>query len=355
MTRHHDQVSITTHEQTTDQEPKWRSFVWRGGRTVATDLPFDRIAQELDADLDTRAWWFLPRDAGAVDKTADLLGLDLYAVEDVVGPRESPKLDVIGDTVLIVSAGLDFDEPTAELRIQRVSIVATQRVMVVIADEEPLARLSPLLAQCTARMQSEGIGAGVHTVVNALVGTYSHAVEQMVEANDALTASLFADKPLDRNDQLRAFQLRQAISHLRKIATPMVDVTADLASAARRPEVDEATDAVAALLGTANARRFADVADHAKHAADGITTLRETLNSAFETNLALSDVHLNMIMKKLSAWAAIIAVPTLITGFFGMNVPYPGFGQGTGFLIGLGIMITAVVTLFVLFRRNDWL
>ncbi len=235
------------------------------------------------------------------------------------------------------------------------SIVATERVMVVIADDEPLSRLSPLLAQCTARMQTEGIGAGVHTVVNALVGTYSRAVEQMVEANDALTASLFADKPLDRDDQLRAFQLRQAISHLRKIATPMVDVTADLASAARRPEVDEATDPVAALLGTANARRFADVADHARHAADGITTLREMLNSAFETNLALSDVHLNMIMKKLSAWAAIIAVPTLITGFFGMNVPYPGFGQGAGFLIGLGIMITAVVTLFVLFRRSDWL
>ena len=57
---------------------------------------------------------------------------------------------------------------------------------------------------------------------------------------------------------------------------------------------------------------------------EGTTGLREMLNSAFETNLALSDVHLNMIMKKLSAWAAIIAVPTLITGFMGMNVPYPG-------------------------------
>jgi len=348
-------VSITTKEQTTGQQPTGRSLVWRGGRTVAADVPYDRIADELDADPDTKAWWFLPRDAAAVDKTADLLGLDLYAVEDVVGPRESPKLDIIGDTVLVVSAGLQFDERSADLRISRVSIVATQRVMVIIADAEPLSLLAPLLLQCTARMQTEGIGAGVHTVVNALVGTYSRAVEQMVEANDALTASLFADKPLDRKDQLRAFQLRQAIAHLRKIAYPMVDVTADLASAARRPEVEEATDPVAALLGTANARRFADVADHARHAADGITTLREMLNSAFETNLALSDVHLNMIMKKLSAWAAIIAVPTLVTGFFGMNVPYPGFGQGAGFLVGLAIMIAAVVTLFVLFRRNDWL
>jgi len=319
------------------------------------DVPYQRIADELEADPDTRAWWFLPRDAAAVDQTADLLGLDSYAVDDVVSLRETPKLDIFGDTLIVVSAGLHFDDASANLSIRPMSIVATDRVLVIIADAEPLRRLAPLLEQCTARLQTEGIGAGVHTVVNALVGSYSLAVEQMIEANDALTASLFDDKPLDRDDQLRAFRLRRAIAQLRKIASPMVEVTADLASAAARPEGEHAADPAAALLGTANARRFADVADHARHAADGVITLREMLNSAFETNLSLADVHLNMIMKKLSAWAAIIAVPTLITGFFGMNVPYPGFGQGAGFLVGLGIMITAVVTLFVMFRRKDWL
>ena len=48
-------------------------------------------------------------------------------------------------------------------------------------------------------------------------------------------------------------------------------------------------------------------------------------------------------------------MPTLITGFMGMNVPYPGFGQGTGFALAFVVMIGAVVTLYVLFRRNDWL
>ena len=60
-------------------------------------------------------------------------------------------------------------------------------------------------------------------------------------------------------------------------------------------------------------------------------------------------------MKKLSAWAAIIAVPTLITGFMGMNVPYPGFQEGNGFLVALAVMVVAVTTLFVLFKRSDWL
>jgi len=134
----------------------------------------------------------------------------------------------------------------------------------------------------------------------------------------------------------------------------MQEVTGELANAALRPS-EQSSDPVDVLLANATARRFADVADHARHTAEGTNGLRDVLASAFETNLALADVHLNMIMKKLSAWAAIIAVPTLITGFMGMNVPYPGFGQGQGFALACVVMIGAVITLYVLFRRSDWL
>jgi len=79
------------------------------------------------------------------------------------------------------------------------------------------------------------------------------------------------------------------------------------------------------------------------------------LASAFETNLALADVHLNMIMKKLSAWAAIIAVPTLITGFYGMNVPYPGFATHHGYYISIAAMLVISGALFAVFRRKGWL
>jgi magnesium transporter len=57
----------------------------------------------------------------------------------------------------------------------------------------------------------------------------------------------------------------------------------------------------------------------------------------------------------LTGWAAIIAVPTLITGFMGMNVPYPGFQSETGFLVAFAVMITAVTTLFVMLRRREWI
>ena len=348
-------MSTTTHEEIIHPGRDPRSVIWRHGRTVASDLPADRIATELTDDPDLQAWWCLPRDRDALAATANFLGLDQFAVDDVLGPRETPKVDAIGDTVILISAALSFDVPSAELGIQRVSILATDRALVVIADDGPLQTLVPLLGQCEARMRADGIAAGVHIVLESLVDGYAAALEQMEEATDLLTSALFDDKPMGKAEQLRAFRMRQAIGHLRKVATPMTEVTAALASAAARSREDQVDDPVAKLLGSATARRFADVADHARHAAEGTGGLREMLNSAFETNLALSDVHLNMIMKKLSAWAAIIAVPTLITGFMGMNVPYPGFEQGTGFLVALVVMVAAVVTLFVLFRRSGWL
>ena len=65
--------------------------------------------------------------------------------------------------------------------------------------------------------------------------------------------------------------------------------------------------------------------------------------------------RLNSIMKKVTSWAAIIAVPTAITGFYGQNVPYPGFGQQAGFWASTLLTAVASVSLYVLFRRNDWL
>jgi len=64
---------------------------------------------------------------------------------------------------------------------------------------------------------------------------------------------------------------------------------------------------------------------------------------------------MNVISKKVTGWAAIIAVPTFVTGFYGMNVPYAGFGQAWGVSVALGIMIATPVILFITFKRLDWL
>ena len=74
-----------------------------------------------------------------------------------------------------------------------------------------------------------------------------------------------------------------------------------------------------------------------------------------ETNLSLRDFRQNQIVKKVSGWAAIIAVPAAITGYYGMNVPYPGSGQTWGVIVSSVALVVASFALYLLFRWHDWL
>ena len=79
------------------------------------------------------------------------------------------------------------------------------------------------------------------------------------------------------------------------------------------------------------------------------------ITTVFETNLSLADARLNTVMKKLTGWAAIIAVPTAITGFYGQNVPFPGFSHTLGFVTSSVLIVVVVTALYATFRRKDWL
>jgi magnesium transporter len=100
---------------------------------------------------------------------------------------------------------------------------------------------------------------------------------------------------------------------------------------------------------------FDDLYDHVLRAAEWTESLRDMVTTVFETNLSLQDGRLNTVMKKLTAWAAIIAVPTAVTGYFGQNIPYPGFGQHWGFALSAGAIIGIALALYLSFRHREWL
>jgi magnesium transporter len=79
------------------------------------------------------------------------------------------------------------------------------------------------------------------------------------------------------------------------------------------------------------------------------------VTSIQETNLIIQGNRLNVITKKVTGWATIIAIPTLITGFFGMNVPYPGFGEKAGLAASIATIALAALVLYLIFKRKDWL
>jgi magnesium transporter len=100
---------------------------------------------------------------------------------------------------------------------------------------------------------------------------------------------------------------------------------------------------------------YADLYDHVLRAAEWTESLRDMITSIFETNMSLADSRMNTIMKKLTSWAAIIAVPTAVTGWFGQNVPYPGFGKDSGFYVSVAMIVIIALALYVTFRKKDWL
>ena len=98
-----------------------------------------------------------------------------------------------------------------------------------------------------------------------------------------------------------------------------------------------------------------DVAGELARASVEVDSLRELVNHIVDANLVLRDYHQNVVMKKVTSWAAIIAVPTLVTGWYGMNVPYPGEGETWGVATSTAVAVACSGALYVLFRRKQWL
>jgi magnesium transporter len=100
---------------------------------------------------------------------------------------------------------------------------------------------------------------------------------------------------------------------------------------------------------------FQDVYDHVLRATEWTESLRDLVTTILETNLTIQSNRMNVITKKVTSWAAIIAVPTFVTGFYGMNVPYPEFGRSWGVAASVMIMLVAAGALYLVFKRKDWL
>ena len=137
--------------------------------------------------------------------------------------------------------------------------------------------------------------------------------------------------------------MNRAMFRFHRLVVPMREVCGSLARREHNLVTTELTSS------------FQDVHDRVIGVIDDVDSLREIASTILEIEVSLRDHRQNLIMKQVSSWAAIIAIPTLVTGYFGMNVPYPGFGETAGVIMSTGIMVVACIVLYHLFRRNDWL
>jgi magnesium transporter len=183
----------------------------------------------------------------------------------------------------------------------------------------------------------------VHGLLDYVVDGHFDAVQSLDDQIEQLEDLLFDDRPHDRDVQRRSFELRKSLVHLRRVVLPMREVLNTL----MRRDVGLVPDELTP--------HFQDVYDHVLRATEWTESLRDLVATIVETNLTIQGNRLNIITKKVTSWAAIIAVPTAITGFYGQNLPYPGFGDESGFVTSSALIVALSGGLYVAFKRKDWL
>ena len=316
---------------------------WRGCEVIAKDFPIAEVSDHLEHD-DEVVWVDLcAPDADTLHELAAELDLHELAVEDALSDHQRPKLDRYPTHAFVTCHAIRFEGPQKLGATEIDCFVGKQWLITVRKDEDfPVPALLDRWEQSNDLID-QGVPYLLYALLDLVVDGYFDAVNGFDDYYDTISEGLFADEPLDPRQQRDWFEARRSLVHFHRLVAPMREVVSGLM---RR----EQTSVQEPLYPY-----YQDVYDHVLRVVESTDALRDLVATIVETNLSLRDYHQNQIMKKVTSWAAIIAVPTLVTGYYGMNIPYPGFARHWGVWFSTILMVAVVTALWLSFRRRDWL
>ncbi|WP_329519524.1 magnesium transporter CorA family protein [Spirillospora sp. NBC_01491] len=324
-----------------------RTRAWRDGRVEAEGFDVADVSDHLQRERVTV--WLDLCGPGQHDLRviSDELGLDPVAVEDAVSSHERAKLDrYSGYLFLNVYVPVVIN---GALTMHEVSAFVTERALVTVRQDAGF-DVDALLERwddIPAIARADGTGPLtpllLYGLLDLVVDRQLDAVQGLDDEADELEELVFDDRFPVREIQRRSFRLRKNLVMLRRVGLPMREILNTLL----RRDLEFVSKELTPY--------FQDVYDHALHVGEWTEGLRDLVGNLLDTRIALQGNRLNEVMKKVTSWAAIIAVPTAVTGFYGQNVPYPGFSQGWGFYLSTVIMILCSIGLYLVFKIRDWL
>jgi magnesium transporter len=323
-----------------------RTRLYEHGRLLEEGFPAEGISHRLEAHPGTVVWLdLLDPDVDDLSIVTHEFGLHPLAVEDAVHDHQRPKLDRYRTHLFGNMYAVEFDPATAELATGEVSVFITPRALITVRKSD--FDVDTLIARWDTagpEVPSGTVSFLLYGLLDAVVDGHHDAVEQVDDCVEALEDQLFEEhRSIDI--RRRGFELRKALVQLRRVVVPMREVLGRIL----RDDWEER------LVAEGLEAYFQDVSDHVVRAAENVDSARDLLNSVLETNLNEQGNELNVITRKLAAWAAIIAVPTAVTGWYGQNVPYPGFSHESGFITSTVVIVLLAGGLYWMLRRRDWL
>ena len=323
--------------------------VYENGRRVASLPPQEALA-EARKRPGGFAWIGLHQpESEHLEEIAEVFGLHPLAVEDAVQAHQRPKLERYGDTLFLVLKTIVFVEhekltatsevvDTGELMI----FLGADFVVVVRHGSAPgLTRVRRAL-ESRPEMLTHGPAAVLHAITDQVVDDYLDVADEVELDVDELESDVFSASHGD--DAERIYQLKRELIEFKRAVHPMA-----------RP-LQRLSEEADPLIGAEMGRYFRDVADHLSQVRERLASYSELVDGLLAANLSQLAVQQNVDMRRISAAAAILAIPTMIAGFYGMNFEHmPELRWTFGYPLMMGVTATLSALCYRLFRRYGWL
>lgn len=313
------------------------------GRRVA-DLTISDISEALK-QRDHFVWIGLHEpDEHLLREVQRELGLHDLAIEDAHRAHQRPKIEQYGDSLFIVIHTAQMNREEGRIDIGETHVFVGPGYLVSVRHGASLS-YSEVRTRCEAAPQllRQGPGFALYALIDFVVDQYFPIVEALEDDLERLEDEIFQEA-FSRETTGRIYRLKRDLLELTRAVSPLVDICNRLI----RFDLE--------LVPEETRPYFRDVYDHAVRINEMVDTLRELLTAALEANLSLISIAQNESMKKLTAWAAIIAVPTMVAGVYGMNFRHmPELEWRLGYPLVLGVTFGVCAFLYARFKRARWL
>jgi magnesium transporter len=303
-------------EHAYDERHEPGTFVWIG-LYEPTEKEFDSLRREFD--------------------------LHPLAVEDAIHAHQRPKLEVYEDMVFLVLKTARYVDPTEVIELGEVLVFLGDDFLITVRHGEA-SSLTPVRENLDAQPERlrHGPSAALHAILDHIVDDYQPAIEGLDTDIDEVEEQLFAGGRT--NPAERIYRLQREVLSFRKATAPLVEPIDKLARGHYMQIHPEVRD------------YFRDVNDHLIRVRDQLDAMRDLLSSSLQANLAQVGVRQNEDMRRISAWVAIIAVPTAIAGIYGMNFHHmPELRWELGYPAALLAMALICALLYRYFKKVGWL
>jgi magnesium transporter len=276
-------------------------------------------------------------------RVAEIFGLHRLAVEDSLHPVQRPKLEKYGDMVFLVLKTLWYVKESDTVNGGQVALFMGPDYVVTVRQGArfDLESVRHHLEEHPDVLK-QGPAAVVHAVCDRVVDLYEQVVSDLETDVDQVEASVFS--PERPHVSKRIYELNRELTTMRRAVSPL------------RAPMQQFAQAEITGVSADMALFFRDVADHLTRVSDAVDSVGNLLSSAFDANMSRIGVQQNDDMRRMSAWAAIFAVITVLAGIYGMNFArMPELRWSFGYPLVLLVMAGLSVVLYRMFKKSGWL